>query len=221
MTAPTRGARYPDPVTPSSATRRANDGRTRRVTKLVLVVGSIVAALLGTASLWVPVTGIVGAIVAIIAGIAAVTLAWRELLEYGAQRNAEAREAALAQTEQLRQLRSDHTSVMHVLSARNGSLRGQLREARAENGELQAENSRLRGDIKALRVEVTDLRAEVGLLQAVHADEAADVVTLPRRRASEDSVEGWEAAEAETVIDLDLARLATPFVEDAVRRHAN
>lgn len=211
--------RYAEGVIPSSAQRRAAESRTRRTTKAVLVVGVLLAALLGVASAWVVWLGVAGIAVAALTAVVAVALAWREQVERRAEHHAHDQQVARAHTDHLRQVRDDHASVMKVLSGRNEVLRGQLRDARAEVGELQAGHSRLRGDLEALRVENADLRGRVEGSDAT--DAAVEVVTLPRRRATGQSVEGWLASEAETVIDLDLARLATPFVEDVVRRHAN
>ncbi len=208
-------------MTNSPASRRANVSRARRLSTLVLVTGLVPAGALGVAALWVPWLGLAGVVLAAAAGVAALVVAGREFVAYRAERNAEAGDAARAATEQLHQVRADHTSVMHVLTSRSEALRGQLRQAVAEAGELKSQTSRLRGDNEALRVENTGLRAEVAGLRAGQDAPAADVVSLPRRRATAGPVGGWEAGEAQTVIDLDLARLATPFVEDALRRHAN
>lgn len=217
-------------MTTSPASRRAADSRARRKTKTALIVGFVLAGALAVASLWVSWLALAGIAVAVIAGIVAVAYAWVEFREYRAERNEEAHDAAQAHLAQLRQVRADHSSVMDVLTTRNDTLRGELREAKAEAGELQSEASRLRGDLESARVENTDLRTQLATHEALVAElrseqpgeEPTEVVAhLPRRRATGETIEGWEAAEAETVIDLDLARLATPFVEDVVRRHAN
>lgn len=217
--------RYHDPVTNSPASRRASVSRARRTSTIVLTSGIVLAGVLAVASLWVPWLGIVGVVVASVAGVVALTVAGRELLAQRAERNAEAHAAARAQNEHLRQVRADHSSVMEVLTERSDALRGELRQAKAESGELRGQVSRLRGDNEALRVENTDLRAQVAITEALvtelSGDQPADVVALPRRRAMDAAPSGWRFVDAETVIDLDLARLATPFVEDAVRRHAN
>lgn len=209
--------------------RLASVSSVRRTTKAVLLGGVAVAAVLAVASLWVPWLGIAGVFVASFAGIVAVWSAGREFLKYRAEMNAEAHDLALAHLAQLRQVRAEHSEVMDVLTARNDSLRGELRAAKAETGEVRAENSRLRGDIAALRVENTGLRAQVAEHEALVAElqgelageESVDIVTLPRRRAVDGGPERWEASEAETVIDLEMARTATPVVHEAIHRHAN
>ena len=199
------------------ATRRASDSRARRLTKIALTSGIAVSALLAAAALWASslTLAVTGVVVAAVAGLVAVRFAWRELAELRAARNAEVRETVQAHSRQLHAVRADHSEVMGILSSRNERLRDEVGQVRAENGELSATVSRLRGDNESLRVENTDLRARLD------DDGAAEVVTLPRRRVVTRSAEGWDLSEAETVIDLDLARLATPFVEDALRRHAN
>lgn len=197
-------------------------------------MGIVLAVLLAVAGVWVPWLALVAVAVASVAGVWALAIAGREFVRYRAERNEEARAVARAHTDHLREVHATHSSVMDVLSRRNESLRGELRAASVEAGELQGQVSRLRGDNEALRVTNDELASQVASRDAVldelraghDAAEAlealqADVVALPRRRIMSSAPLGWASDEAETVIDLDLARLATPFVEDAVRRHAN
>ena len=199
------------------AHRRATDSRARRLTKIALAGGAVVAAALAAAALWTSLLAlaVAGVVVAVVSGVVAVRFAWREHAELRAARNAEVRETVQAHAGQMRAVRTGHSEVMAILASRNEQLRDEVGGARTEIGELSTTVNRLRGDNEALRLENTDLRTRLA------DDGSADVVTLPRRRALAGSAEGWQLSEAETVIDLDLARLATPFVEDALRRHAN
>lgn len=185
-----------------------------------MAVGTVLGAGFGIASVWVPWLGIAGIVVVVAAGAMALWYAWREILVARAEHNAETQAVAVAHTAHMRQVRSDHSAVMDVLSARNAKLRVDVSVARAESGELRAQVSRLRGDNESLRLTNSTLQAQLDAAVVIE-DERAEVVVLPRRRALGETVEEWQAEEAETIIDLDLARLATPFVEDVVRRHAN
>lgn len=180
-------------------------------------MGALVSVGLAVGAQWVPWLAVVAALVAVVAGVVATSSAWREHLAVREAQLAEASQTRAAHTATLTAMHRDHREVLHVLGSRAQDLRVELTQARAEAGELQQELSSVRGDREALRHENDDLRAQLaaGESEAVEAE----VVTLPRRRASATSPD-WVVSEAPTVVDLDLQRLAFPFVEDVVRRHA-
>ncbi len=208
--------------------------RTRRRILLVscLVVGTVVSLALMAASSVVPFLAWVAVVVALVAGFLATWAALVEFKEWRVAAQAEAAAARLAERERTQQLHATQRRVLTTVDARIQAIAGTLGEARTELdatreelvgakvslGESQRLVSRLRGDNEALRVENTGLRRQ--LADAVAADAGADVLALPRRRATAAATE-WDIVEAPTVVDLDLQRLAQPFVAEVQARHAN
>lgn len=225
----------------SPAARTLETSRFRVLATSALVSGSVVAAALAVGGLWLPWLGVTGVVVAVAAGLVAVWAAYQEFKDFRARAGQEATEALTAHGTQLHSERTRHREVMHVLQDRSDVLRGTVRAVTAENGELQHTVSTLRGDNAALRADLDTLQvAHVELRLENHelrtqvlADRAtiadlrgeerpdADVFSIPRRRATGTEGTQWAAGEAPTVVELDLQRLASPFVEDMVRRHAN
>lgn len=211
--------------------------RTRRRILLVscLTVGTIASLALMIASQWVPFLDWAAVIVALVAGFLAT---WAALVEFREWRESAAADAAAARAaERLRtqQLHETQRGVLTAVDARIQAIAGSLGETRAELdstreelvgvkvslGQAQQQVSRLRGDNEALRVENTGLRTQLAAAGGeVEAAGEADVLTLPRRRATGSTTE-WDALEAPTVVDLDLQRLAEPFVAEVQARHAN
>ena len=218
--------------------------RTRRRIFLIscLVVGTIGSLALMVASQWVPFLDWAAVVVALAAGFLATWAALVEFREWRVKAQAEATAARAEERARTRQLHETQRGVLTTVDARLNALAGTLGETRAEldatKGELvevkvtlgqaQQQVSRLRGDNDALRVENTGLRGENDTLRQELADrevvdgaeDTAEVLALPRRRVAGESTE-WEAADAPTVIDLDLQRLAQPFVEEVQAKHAN
>lgn len=228
-------------MTSQAASRSVETSRFRVLATSALVAGSLVAAALAAGGWWVPWLGAVGVVVAVAAGVLAVWAAYREFREFRARAGREATAALTAHGVQLHEERTQHLEVLHVLQERSDALRGELRGVTRENGELHRTVSTLRGDNAALTADLDSLRvAHQGLQLENHelrtqvlADQAtiaelrgeespdADVLAIPRRRATGTEGTEWAAGEAPTVVELDLQRLASPFVEDMVRRHAN
>ena len=214
-----------------SSSRRARTNRWRRVSRAALAVGSLLAAALAAASLWVSWLAIVGVGVAVVAAVTVAWAGWQEFVEYREARNAELRQTTESLTDRLRTVREEHGAVLDVVVERTHALTADLSAARTQNGELTSQVSRLRGDNEALRLENTGLRRTLRAQERTISDlesripaedPSGELVVLPRRRdTGEEPLFAWEAAEAETVINLDLARLATPYVEGVLRREAN
>ncbi|MBB1502140.1 hypothetical protein H5397_12005 [Propioniciclava sp. MC1683] len=208
--------------------------RTRRRILLVssLVIGTVASLALMVASSWVPFLDWAAVVVALVAGFLATWAALVEFREWRGKAAAEAAEARAAERTRTHQLHETQRRVLTTVDARIQAIADTLGEARAELdatkeelvgtkvtlGETQQLVSRLRGDNEALRVENTDLHRK--LAAATETDAEADVLALPRRRATATSTE-WDALEAPTVVDLDLQRLAQPFVAEVQARHAN
>lgn len=212
--------------------------RTRRRILLVscLTVGTVASLALMVASRWVPLLDWAAVIVALVAGFLATWAALVEFREWREKAAAEAAEARAAERLRTKQLHETQRGVLTTVDARIQAIAGTLGETRAELdttreelvgvkvslGQAQQQVSRLRGDNEALRVENTDLRTQLEAATAVdaEAEEGADVLALPRRRATGTTSE-WDTLEAPTVVDLDLQRLAQPFVAELQARHAN
>lgn len=219
----------------SHAGRKAPTSQLRRVSQLSLGAGAVIGAALAAAvavSPWLPVAGVV---IAIIGAVVAVLAAWREHRELRRQRDAELSQQRHAHGDQMNAVRAEHADVLKVLEQRGNTMRAEISELRDENGVLRTENgelkmtvSQLRGDNESLRLENDALRVDNGKLIAANSEIIAKlesleegesaVVVLPRRRASENNGVVWSEDEAPTVVELNLARLATPFVEDALRQ---
>jgi chromosome segregation ATPase len=155
--------------------------------------------------------------VAILSGVTAAVLAWRE---HGrAVENLGRREVEMMQgfSERLHQERATQGEVLAAVERRDASLREELTKVRADAGELRQDLSQLRGDFEALNVTHNELKTSHDeLVERLKAEDPADVVSLPRRRTTD----GGEIAfdEAPTVAELNLQRLVAPFVEEAMRQ---
>ncbi|MFT3876770.1 MAG: hypothetical protein QM708_10180 [Propioniciclava sp.] len=217
--------------------------RSRRRILLVtsLAVGTAASVALMVAAQWMTLLAWPALIVALLAGFLAT---WAALVEFREWRERAQADAARARAEERDRTQELHAAQRRVLGAVHGrvrSLSGELVVAkesltRAEStlaevnkayGETRQQVSRLRGDNEALRIENDALRtvgeelwAENRQLRASGEAPEAEVVTLPRRRALARDGE-WDLDSAPTVVDLDLARLAAPFISELRERHAN
>lgn len=208
----------------STRTRIPRSTNLRRVLVASTVVGALAVAAFWAGSAWLPGLVHLAVVAAVVAGALAV---WASLADFAAYRRRAAAEHARTLEEHRTQIRTVHQTQREVLTAidaRTRTLRSTLSRTRLELGEAQQTVSRLRGDNEALRLDNESLRVENadlrGQLQAATRGEGeADVFALPRRRAA--GGDEFDALEAPTVVDLDLQRLASPFVEDVLRRRAN
>ena len=194
---------------------------------LTLTVGTVAAVGLLIASRQVAALAPVAVGVALVTAYLAAWAAWAELKAYRVRAAAEAAAERAAHRDHLTHLHAGQRDVLRTVDARAHSLRTELDATKVSLGESQQQVSRLRGDNEALRVENGELRsqtaADAELIAALRvpevAEDGADVLALPRRRAV-DAADAW-GADVPTVVDLDLQRLASPFVADVLRRHAN
>lgn len=217
--------RYPERVSTFPAARASRPVPHRRILLITVVGGAVAVATLWAASAWVPLLVHAAVVVAVCVGAVAL---WAALAEFAAyRRRAEDEQAALLEDHRT-QIHTVHQTQREVLAAidvRTRSLRStldgtraKLGETRQQLGEARQTVSRLRGDNEALKLTNAGLHERLAEVEAQAAGADADVFALPRRRATGTEL---DALEAPTVIDLDLQRLASPFVEDVVRRHAN
>ncbi|MFP5416972.1 MAG: hypothetical protein ACLGHZ_08860 [Actinomycetes bacterium] len=223
-------------------TAQPTSASTSRPAVLVaLGAGTVLSLALVVAGQSVPILVWVAVLVALAAGYVAVAAARREFAAWRERVQAEATAERAEQRERTRQLHARQREVLAVVDARMQSLHSSLGKTRASLGEatssltttraalgqataqvarLEGDNEALRSVNRALRVENADLRSQ--LVARVEASGEADVVELPRRRGTGEGVEWGETeGDAKTVVELDLQRLASPFVAELRRRHAN
>lgn len=218
----------------TSLTSSAPRSRRRILLVSSLVVGTVASVALMTAGQWVPFLDWAALAVALVAGFLATWAALVEFREWRFAALADAASARAAERERTQQLHETQRRVLTTVDARIHAIAGALGETRTELdatkqelvttkvtlGESQQLVSRLRGDNESLRAENGDLRQQ--LVKATEPAVDADVLALPRRRATETVAQSeWSLVDAPTVIDLDLQRLAQPFVADVQARHAN
>lgn len=171
-----------------------------------------VAAMVAVTTLFLPVAaGYIAVAVALVGGVIACSLAWREARLIRAAAMSEAAATLRESGERLHAERQQHAKVLHVLQERNADLRNRLSEARAEGATLMQKVSSLRGDIASLRLDLARSRAA----------QDAEVLALPRRVSGPPTITGeelWNEGNVPTVVDLQA--LSAPFVEEVIRHHA-
>lgn len=199
------------------ATHAASEAR-RRAFLLVLAAGAAVSLALLVGALWVPWAAAGAVAVALLAGVIATAIVRREVRAERADAAARLKAERAGHRAHLSALHAEQREVLGVVDARIRAVARELTESRTELAEMCRVNARLRGDNAALRQENTRLRGRIEELEAT--PDGADVVSLPRRRVGERR-EARVALDSPTVVDLDIARLATPFVEELRRAHAN
>jgi hypothetical protein len=171
------------------AARRERTSRLRRATQLVLGVGTVLALGSAFGPLWLVRVGLV---VAVLAGVLACSLAWREL---SAARRQHAR-AMLSATQEhgatLHEERTRNASVVDALTERVQSagmvIAGQrvtIASLRGEVASLAGDKTRLVGELRARDGVITSLRETVSAQEAELAsrptEDDAEVHHLPRR----------------------------------------
>ena len=180
----------------------------RRSAQAFLLVGAILSTLAAMGPDWLVRAGV---LVALISGISACLLAWREqrlaAAKHAQDELATLREHGRAMSAE----RQQHLEVLSVLQRRNEDLRGSISRLRGEHADRLIELNSLRGDKSALRSSldaaadaIAALRERVGKLEAELADgekQEARVLALPRRfDADADDFPAWS--------ELELAHLA-------------
>lgn len=171
---------------------------------MTLILGTVVSVGLLVAASQVPLLAVAAVAVAIAAGWLATALVRAEVRDERSRAAAEASRERAAHRASLSRLHAGQREVLAVVDARNRVLAGELATARIDVVRLEDENT-------ALRHENGELRAQ---LVAASEPEGAEVLSLPRRRAADPDADRVGHV-------VDIARLATPFVEELRRRHAN
>ena len=226
---------------PATPRRSAELSALRRLSRNVLLVGTVLAVLAAFGPVWVVRAGV---LVAVAAAVIACGVAWRELAEVRRQHAAATLAASKAHGSALREERRQNASVVDVLTVR-------VRDANAQVAGQQAHIVELTANIVGLTTTIASLRSEVSSLQSGHrrdqdeisrreADIAAlkDVVrareaellalseaggqvrSIPRRmltehqpQAAEPSGELWLDDRRPQVVDLADVNVAMPNYE--------
>lgn len=166
--------------------------------------------------------------VAVLAGVIACVLAWREVKLARVAAQAEQAQLMARAAESTSAERAQHVEILTTIEGRNAALRSQLRELRIKHADRLIELNALRGDKSALTDEVAQAATEIAQLRESLAQletelargegEAAEVLQLPRRVDRPGSDDTIERDLFPTVIDLQA--LAMPLVEEVKRDHA-
>ena len=200
----------------------------RRSAQVVLGVGAVLAVAAAFGPIWVIRVGIG---IAIVAGIVAAVLLWRQVRTEQQRRSRQAAEHAVAHGDALRTERAQHVSVLSTMESYNSqaadrvrTLHQQIEELNAQIEELlvqvsrqQQEMSQLRGDNVSLTATIAKLRTELSAredeVRALTEDDA-ELLALPRRVATKSDWDAlpkaediWAEGEHPTVVDLQALAL--------------
>lgn len=183
------------------ARRREKRNRQWSASWLILAVAAVMAAGLLAGDIWLARSAVV---VALVGGVVATTLAWREMVR---QRRAAGQDAVVAlrrSGDQLHSERVQHLRLLQVLQSRNGDLSAMVLRLRAENAALLQQLASIRGDLTALRLEI------VRLTEA----HSAEILDLPLRAGGslvDEEQVLWSDSTNPTVVDLKA--VIAPFEE--------
>jgi hypothetical protein len=212
-------------TSPVAAKRKEPVSPLRRTSEIVLITGTVVAAIAAFGPTWAVRLGIV---VAIIAAVVACLFAWRELFS---ARRQHARAMIAASRDHGRALtdeRSRNAAVVDTLRGRVADAGVLIEKQRVTIAELKMRISGLKGDKAYLRAEVdhresvisalrVTVRAREAELIALRDEPDAEVHTMPRRVFTEpDSTDDatptaedlWTDGSHPTVVDLKTLELA-------------
>ena len=143
---------------PSAPRRSAEFSALRRLSRNVLIVGSVLAVLAAFGPVWVV---RVGVLIAVAAAVIACAVTWRELAEVRHQHAAATLAASRAHGSALREERRSNAAVVDVLT-------GRVHAATAQAASQQAHIVALTSTILELTSSIATLRSEVLSLQTSH-----------------------------------------------------
>ncbi|HET9560999.1 MAG TPA: hypothetical protein VFP01_02750 [Propionibacteriaceae bacterium] len=222
-------------TSPATATRGLNASPFQRISEIVLVVGTVLAAAAASGPLWVVRGGVAAAITA---ALVACAFAWRAL-NTARRTQAEAiLKAAREHGEALTEERSRNAAVVDTLSRRIRDAGKVIEKQRVTIALEREQISRLRGDRVFLMGEV-EYRDKVvsGLRETVREREAelivlrdepdAEVHHMPRRVLAEhesiwqelNATDGTAAELSSTLVDFKIIEMVIPN-HDAERQPA-
>ncbi len=185
----------------STARRRAEISPLRRLSRNVLIVGTVVAVLAAFGPVWVVRFGV---LVAVAAAVIGCVVAWRELAEARRAHSSEMLSASKAHGSALTEERRQNATVVDTLT-------GRIRQTRAEIERHRQTILELTGTVTALEGTVGTLRGDVSTLRA---GRAADQATAQREiRQREQAI----AALRETVRSREAELLALSEAAGQVR----
>jgi hypothetical protein len=205
--------------------RSAKPSRLRRLSRIVLVSGTLLALAAAFGPTWLVRFG-VG--VAVVAAVLACVFAWRELFSAERRHASEQLSASRAHGATLREERSRNGAVVDTLSRRinevSAVVEGQehvIGTLRAEIVTVTTDRDRLRRDVAQRDMVITSLRHTVrsqeAELIALLDDSGADVHHLPRRVLAEhesswpelpEAAELWHDGSHPAVVDLKMVETA-------------
>jgi hypothetical protein len=213
-----------EPRAASGPHRRLAPSSARRVSGVILVVGSVLAVAAAFGSLWV-VRG--GVVLAVLAAVFATTVTWRELTRERRRHAAETLAASRAHGQALRDERSHNQQVLQVVTDRNSRAVAEIERQHVVIAGMRTEISTLRGDKAALTATLAQRDRTIGSLRdtvrtqeaellALTADDeeaegtdSASVHAMPRRVLLEerpasgpDAAELWDDGSHPTVVDM-------------------
>ncbi len=194
-----------------TARRKEATSTFRRISEVVLVAGTVIAAGAAFGPAWA-VRG--GVAVAVIAAVVACVFAWRELFVVRRQHARAMHEATVEHGRRLSEERTRSGAVIETLRSRLADAGELLEKQRVIIAELRLKVAGLRGDTAHLRIEVDHrevvidalretVRAREAELETLRADEpGAEVRALPRRMQTEQPSE-WDAVTGENDLWAD------------------
>lgn len=190
-------AGYPGRVT-AKKLPRAFRSRMARLSRTVLIVGSLAAAALAFGS---PLVARIGVAVAVLTAIVATWSAWREYNDLRHRTSDETTAAMAAHGKTVKEERARHLGVMDTLHQRNEGLREELKNVINTNEKLEAEVVGLREDNTELVAKNESLTMELAEVREQHTALTADHVELEQRHGE---------------LQLRLAELEVHYVEGDV-----
>jgi hypothetical protein len=204
----------------AAPSRRQPPSTLRRISLVVLVVGTVVSLVAAFGPLWAVRTGLV---TAVSAAVAATVLAWRELVRERRRHAAQTLVASRIHHHALREERQHNAAVLRVVTDRNNQAMADLERQQRVIGGLRTEVATLRGDKANLTAALARRTAELAEVRIVlHAREAelqqltavsggdAEVHPMPRRvlagvggdQALAGADDRWSDGDHPTVVDL-------------------
>jgi hypothetical protein len=216
-------------TSPAAATRGLKDSPLQRVSEIVLIVGTVLAAAAASGSIWVVRLGLA---VAIATALVSCAFAWRAL-NTARRTHAQAMlKATREHGEVLTEERTRNAAVVETLSLRISDARKVIEkqwvtiaQQRQRISGLQDDRVYLRGEVEyrdkiisGLRETVREREAE---LIALRDETGAEVHHMPRRVLAEqesilpelDAVDDMSAELGSTVVDLKIIEMAMPNYE--------
>jgi hypothetical protein len=137
----------------------------RRLSRNVLVVGTVLAVTAAVGPLWM---ARVGLVVAVAAAVFAVTTAWREVAEIRQSSAADLLRVTRAHSAALREERRHNTAVLDTLTARMVRAASEAAQLRSSHAALEITVEKLKITVEKLTGSLSSARAELQRLRKEH-----------------------------------------------------